>query len=228
MVANVPDYCMDEVSEHTIALLLALARKVVISDKKIKAGDYSLKYIKPMFRLQGETVGFLGFGRIGRLTAMKLANFGLNRIFYDPYLRQDIIEDVRKVSLDEILKTSDYLLIHTPETKETRNLLNRERLSLMKPGACIVNTARGGIIDTAALVEILQSGKLGGVALDVVEGAITAEHPLCQMDNIILTPHSAWYSEDALRKLQSMAAEEMAKVLSGQRPKSLLNPEVLK
>ena len=230
MVANVPDYCLDEVSDHTIALLFALLRKVVISNEKVKKGFYDLSYLKPLRKLQDQTVGFLGFGRIGRLVAKKLTNIGFRFIFYDPYVQEEIAEGSRKGTLHELLCESDCLRIHWPENAETRGLLNHERLSLMKPDACIVNTARGGIIDTEALIEILQSGKLAGVALDVVEGIppISPEHPLCQMENVILTPHSAWYSESALRELQFRAAQEVKRVLLGNLPMSLLNPEVLK
>ncbi|MFH0795490.1 MAG: C-terminal binding protein [Candidatus Omnitrophota bacterium] len=230
MVANIPDYCLEEVSDHTISLIFALSRKIVLSDKKVKEGDYSLSYLKPIFKLQGKTIGFLGFGRIAQMVAKKLANFGLKFIFYDPYLKEDAVEKTQKVSLQEILSSSDYLLVHTPETKETAHLLNRETLSLMKPTACLINTARGGIIDTPALIEMLQSGKLAGAGLDVMEGIppINPDHLLCKMDNVILTPHSAWYSEDALRELQTKAAQEVARVLSGEKPRSLLNPEVLK
>jgi D-3-phosphoglycerate dehydrogenase len=230
MVANVPDYCQEEVADHTTSLLLALARKIVLANKRVKHGEWDLSCLKPMARLRGMTVGFAGFGRIARLVGNRLTTFGVNLIFYDPYVQENVVDKANKVTLEELLKQSDFLLIHTPETEETRHLLNRERFALMKQTACIINTARGGIIETSALIESLQSGRLAGAALDVIEGIppITPDHPLCQMDNVILTPHSAFYSEDSMIDLQVKAAQEVARVLSGERPLSLLNPEVLK
>jgi len=229
MVANVPDYCLDEVSDHTIALLFALARKIVLSDRRVKGGDYSLAVLKPLPKLQGKTVGFLGFGRIGRLVAAKLASIGFRFLFFDPFVKEETVGEARKVSLPELLAQSDFLLVHAPETSETRHLLNQATFRLLKPTACLVNTARGGIVDTAALVEALESGRLAGAALDVVEGVppIASDHPLCRIENVILTPHSAWYSEEALEELQVRAAREVARVLTGERPKALLNPEAL-
>jgi D-3-phosphoglycerate dehydrogenase len=230
MVANVPDYCQEEVADHTTALLLALARKIVRANNKAKGGEWDLSYLKPMIRLKGQTVGFVGFGRIARLVANRLVNFGMRLLFYDPYIQEDVVENANKVTLEEVLRQSDFVLIHSPETEETRHLLNRERFALMKQTACIINTARGGIVDTSALIESLQTGRLAGAALDVIEGIppIAPDHPLCQMDNVILTPHAAFYSEDSMIDLQVKAAQEVARVLSGDRPLSLLNPDVLK
>jgi D-3-phosphoglycerate dehydrogenase len=229
MVANVPDYCQEEVADHTTALLLALARKIVRANNKVKGGEWDLSYLKPMIRLKRQTVGFVGFGRIARLVAHRVASFGMSLIFYDPYIQENVIDNANKVTLEEVLTQSDFVLIHTPETEETRHLLNKERFALMKQTACILNTARGGIIETAALIESLQTGRLAGAALDVIEGIppITPDHPLCQMDNVILTPHTAFYSEDSMIDLQVKAAQEVARVLSGDKPHSLLNPEVL-
>lgn len=228
MVANVPDYCLDEVSDHTIALLFALSRKIVLSDKRVKSSDYSISYLKPLFKLRGKTIGFLGFGRIAKLVAEKISAFGFRFIFYDPYMDKKF-ENAEQVFLDELLIKSDFLLIHSPETEETKHLLNREKLLLMKPTAYIINTARGGIIDTEVLIEMLKTNKLAGAALDVVEGVhqISSEHPFCSMDNVILTPHSAWYSEESIRELQTKAAKEIFRVLRGEKPKFLLNPQVM-
>jgi D-3-phosphoglycerate dehydrogenase len=150
-------------------------------------------------------------------------------IFYDPYVSQEGVESARKASLEEILRESDYLCIHAPETPETRHLLNERTLPLMKPSAFVVNTARGGIIDTAALVEMLRSGRLAGAALDVLENetAITADHPLCRMENVILTPHAAWYSENSIVDLRLKVAQEVARFIEGEPLASLVNPEVL-
>jgi D-3-phosphoglycerate dehydrogenase / 2-oxoglutarate reductase len=230
LMVNVPEYCLDEVSDHTIALFFALARKVVISDKKARSGDWNLLFLKPLPKLQGKTVGFLGFGRIGQRVAKKLGSMDLQFVYYDPYVQQEQIENARKASLEEVLRRSDFLSIHAPETKETKHLLNRQTLALMKPTAFLINTARGGLVDTNALVARLQAGQLAGVALDVIENteSLPADHPLCSMDNVILTPHSAWYSDESEVELQIIAAEEVARALRGETPKALLNPEVLR
>ena len=229
-VCNVPEYCLQEVSDHTGALLLSLARKIPLANERMKAGQFSYyAYLKPVVRLQGRTVGFLCFGRIGRLVARKLSGFDVRMIFCDPYVSQEGVETARKASLEETLRESDYLCIHAPETPETRHLLNERTLSLMKPTAFVVNTARGGIIDTEALVEMLRSGRLAGAGLDVLENetAITADHPLCRMENVILTPHAAWYSENSIVDLRLKVAQEVARFIRDEPLASLVNPEVL-
>jgi D-3-phosphoglycerate dehydrogenase len=230
LMVNVPDYCLDEVSDHAIALLFALARKILISDRKARSGNWDLLFLKPLPKLQGKTVGFLGFGRIGQRVARKLGSMDLRFIFYDPYVQQEQAETARKVTLEELLRQSDFLSIHAPETEETKHLLNRETVALMKPTAFLINTGRGGLVDTDALVESLRAGRLAGAALDVIENTecLPPDHPLCFMENVILTPHSAWYSDESEVEVQILAAEEVARVLRGETPKSLLNPEVLK
>jgi len=229
MVANVPDYCLEEVSDHAVALLYTVARKIVISDQKARSGNWNLLFLKPTFKVRGQTLGFLGFGRIAQMVATKLAGSGFRFIFYDPYINNERIENAQKVSLEEVLKQSDFLSVHAPETKETKHILNRHTLALMKPTAYIINTARGGLVETDALVEMLTSKRLAGAALDVIEDAepISSHHALCKLDNVILTPHSAWYSEQAEPLCQTTAAQEVARVLRGEPPKALLNPEVL-
>jgi D-3-phosphoglycerate dehydrogenase len=230
LMVNVPDYCLDEVSDHAIALLFALTRKIVISDKKARSGDWNLLFLKPLPKLQGKIVGFLGFGRIGQKVVKKLGCMGLQFIFYDPYVEQEQADIARKVTLEEVLRCSDFLSIHAPETRETKHLLNRETLALMKPTAFLINTARGGLVDTDALVASLRAGRLAGAALDVVENTecLPADHPLCDIENVILTPHSAWYSDESEVNLQIIAAEEVARALRGEVPNALLNPEVLR
>ena len=138
-------------------------------------------------------------------------------------------EIAHKVTLEEVLRRSDFLSIHAPETRETKHILNRETLALMKPTAFLINTARGALVNTDALVASLRAGRLAGAALDVIENTecLPADHPLCLMDNVILTPHSAWYSDESEVELQIIAAEEVARALRGEIPKGLLNPEAL-
>jgi D-3-phosphoglycerate dehydrogenase len=229
-VCNVPDFCLQEVSDHTVALLLSLARKITLADSRMKKGEFSYLYLRPIARLQGRTVGFLGFGRIARLVANKISPFGVRMLFYDPYVSEETREGCSKTSLEETLHESDFLCVHVPETGETHHLLNRETLALMKPSAYVINTARGGIIDTSALIQMLQSGRLAGAALDVVENetGLLPDHPLCLMENVILTPHVGWYSEDSIQQVRVDAATEVVRFLKGQTLRALVNPEVLK
>jgi len=232
MVANVPDYCIEEVSDHAVACALDLIRKLTLSDRRIRQGDWGLGYLKPLHRLRGLTAGIVGMGRIGRLSAHKLNSFGVNLIFHDPFVEISIASDgfhARKVTLEELVAESDIILIHVPATPETYHLFNKKLFSLMKREPIIINCARGTLVDTDALVDALAKGQISGAALDVIEGVppFSPDNPLCQFDNVIITPHSAWYSEEALANLQQLAVEEVARVLKGERPKSLINPEVL-
>jgi D-3-phosphoglycerate dehydrogenase len=229
LVCNVPDYCLEEVSDHTVALLLVLARKITIGNERMKKGEFSYTYLKPIFELRRKTVGFLGFGRIGQLVAKKLAAFDMNMIFYDPYVSEQYVHGAKRRSLEETLRESDYLSVHLPETPETHHLLNDRTLSMVKASAFLINTSRGGVIETEALIKALESRKLAGAALDVLENeaSISADHPLCKMENVVLTPHSAWYSENSLKQLQINSAMEVARFIKGEKLNSIINPEAL-
>ena len=231
MVANVPDYCLDEVSDHTIALLLNASRKIIKADKDVRDGDWSLNLLKPIRRLKGQVVGIIGFGHIGRMVAKKAMTFGLNIVFFDPYVKKSIKENgliADKVEFNHLLDISDFILIHAPATKETYHLIGIKQFRQMKKKPYLINTARGELIDIDSLIIALRKGMVSGVALDVIEGVppLKKNHPLLSFDNVILTPHSAWYSIDALKNLQRLAAEEVKRVLKGEEPKSLINPEV--
>jgi len=232
MVANVPDYCIEEVSDHAVACVLALVRKLTFSDRCVRQGNWDLGYLKPIHRLKGLVVGIVGMGRIGRRSSHKISSFGVSLIFHDPYVETDIVSDgfhARRVTLEELVAESDIILIHAPATPETYHLFNKELFSQMKRKPVIINCARGTLVDTDALIEALAEGQVSGAALDVIEGVppFPPDNPLCQFDNVIITPHSAWYSEEAIVNLQRLAVEEVARVLKGEQPKSLVNPEVL-
>jgi D-3-phosphoglycerate dehydrogenase / 2-oxoglutarate reductase len=229
-VCNVPDYCLEEVSDHAVALLLALARKITISNERMKKGEFSYEYLKPIYDLRHKTVGFLGFGRIAQLVAKKLLPFNMNMVFFDPHIEDPAVNGVVKCSMEDTLRKSDYLTVHLPQTTETHHLLNDRTLGMLKNSAYLINTSRGGVIDTDALIRCLETKSLAGAALDVLENesSITADHPLCKMENVVLTPHSAWYSEDSLRQLQINSAMEVARFIKGERLNSIINPEVLK
>lgn len=229
LVCNNPVYNTHEVAEHTIAIILGLSRKIIYSDRRVKGGHFTIEGLAPMKRFEGSTVGLLGYGRIAKFVARKLVGFGVKILFYDPYVDKDDSGLSLKVSLEELLQKSDYLSLHLPATPETHHLLNQDTLPMMKASACIVNVSRGSIIDTAALVDMLNSGRLAGAALDVLEDheSVGPAHPLCGMENVILTPHSAWYSDTALQQCKVDMANEIARFVKGEKLMALQNPEVL-
>src|SRR6201993_680927 len=219
-VNYVPDYCLREVSDHAMALLLALARKVTFSNKLVQSGRWEVPPIVPLRRLEGQVLGLIGFGNIPRALAPKAKAFGLEVIVHDPYVKADVLASagVRSVSFDDLLARSDFVSVHAPLLPATRGLMNAAAFAKMKKGACLINTARGPLIDEAALVAALDSGHLGGAALDVVATeALPKDLPLLGRDNVILTPHTAFYSVEALEELQSKCANDIARVLSGEK-----------
>ena len=220
-VTYVPDYCLQEVSDHAMALLLALARKIPLSNWLVQQGRWEMPAVVPIYRLEGRVLGLLGFGNIPRKLAPKAQAFGLRVITHDPYLSPEVARslDVDNVSFDELLRTSDFISVHAPLTPQTRGLVNAAAFAKMKQGALIVNTARGPLIDEAALVAALDSGQVGGAALDVLATEPPArDSPLLGRDNVILSPHTAFYSVDALDELQTKCATDVARVLSGEKP----------
>jgi D-3-phosphoglycerate dehydrogenase len=221
VVTYVPDYCMHEVSDHAMALLLALARKVPLSNKLVQSGRWEMPAVVPLRRLAGQVLGLLGFGNIPRALAPKAAAFGLEIIAHDPYVAPEVFAacGVEAVSFESLLTRADYISVHAPLTPATRGLLGAAAFAQMKRGAMIVNTARGPLIDEAALIAALDSGALGGAALDVVASEpLPKDSPLLGRDNLILTPHTAFYSVEALEELQTKCAADVARVLSGEPP----------
>jgi D-3-phosphoglycerate dehydrogenase len=221
VVTYVPDYCMQEVSDHAMALLLALARKVPYSNKLVQAGRWEMPAVAPLRRLEGQVLGLIGFGNIPRAVAPKAKAFGLKVVAYDPYAAKDVFvaAGVESVSFDDLLARSDFISVHAPLLPATRGLVNAAAFAKMKKGALIVNTARGPLIDEPALIAALDSGHLGGAALDVVmTEPLAKDSPLIGRDNVILTPHTAFYSVEALEELQTKCASDVARVLSGEKP----------
>jgi D-3-phosphoglycerate dehydrogenase len=221
VVTYVPDYCMQEVSDHAMALLLALARKVPFSNKLVQAGRWEMPAVAPLRRLEGQVVGLIGFGNIPRAVAPKAKAFGLKVVAHDPYAAKDVFvaAGVESVSFDDLLARSDFISVHAPLLPATRGLVNAASFAKMKKGALIVNTARGPLIDEPALIAALDSGHLGGAALDVVmTEPLAKDSPLIGRDNVILTPHTAFYSVEALEELQTKCASDVARVLSGEKP----------
>jgi D-3-phosphoglycerate dehydrogenase len=220
-VTYVPDYCMREVSDHAMALLLALARKVVLSNNLVQSGRWEMPAVVPIRRLDGQMLGLVGFGNIPRQLAPKAQAFGLRVITHDPYVAPDVLAKagVEGVSFDDLLARSDFVSIHAPLLPATRGLFNAAAFAKMKRGACLINTARGPLVDEAALGAALDSGHLGAAALDVVASEpLAKDSPLLGRANVILTPHTAFYSVEALEELQTKCASDVARVLSGEKP----------
>ena len=230
LVTNVPDYCIDEVSDHALALLLALARRITVADGAVKAGAWDVVSHAGLRRLRGQTLGLLGFGKIAKALALKVQPLGMKVLVYDPYLEPALIAQhgAQAVSLDRLLAEADAISVHVPLSSETHNLIGPGELARMKSTAFLINTSRGGIVDERALAAALKEGRLGGAALDVLSvEPPPADHPLRQAPNMILTPHLAFYSRESVIELQSKAAEEVARALQGEPPRSPVNPEVL-
>ncbi|MDA0706365.1 MAG: C-terminal binding protein [Proteobacteria bacterium] len=220
-VCYVPDYCLDEVSDHALALLMSLARKITYSNALVQSGRWEGKAAAPLWRLRGRTLGLVGLGKIPQTLTPKAKALGLNVVAYDPYVSKDVAAalDVQLLSFDELLATSDYISLHAPLTKETTNLFDADAFAKTKPEALLINTARGPIIDEQAMANALDAGRISGAGLDVMPNEPpSADCPLLNRDNVILTPHTAYYSEDALFDLQTKAARDVVSVLSGEAP----------
>ena len=230
VVTRVPDYCVDEVSEHTMALLLALARKIPFANSLVNGGRWEMPAVVPIHRLRGTVLGLVGFGRIPQLVAPKAKAFGIRVVTHDPYISESVPEaaGVDRIDFAGLLRVSDYVSIHTPLVPETYHLFNAEVLAQMKPTAYLINTARGPMVDEAALVCALDAKQLAGAALDVLATEPPSASSLFGRNNVILTPHMSFYSEESLIELQTRAAKEVVRVLTGQMPRDPVNPEVLK
>jgi D-3-phosphoglycerate dehydrogenase len=228
IVTNNPTYCIEEVAEHTMALLLACARKVALYDRLVRAGRWEVPPGKPMFRLQGRTLGLVGFGNIARQVALRAAAFGMRIVFADPFVKEAAPGvPGSKVALDTLLAESDFVSVHPPLTPDTRRLIDDDALAKMKPCAFLVNCSRGPVVDTEALVRALDEKKIAGCALDTTDPEpLPDPHPLRGRDNVIITPHVAWYSEHALVGLQAGAPGEVRRVLTGEWPVNVVNRDV--
>ncbi len=225
-VTNVPDYSVDEVSTHTIALLLAHVRRIPRLVELTRQGIWDSMRVRPLERLAGQTLGILGLGRIGRAVARKGIGLGLVVIAYDPYLDATSMEEmgVQAADFETVLRSSDSVALHMPLTNATRHIIDAEALSLMKPTAFLINTARGALVDEDALLKSVQSGEIAGAALD----ALSVEppplgHPLLRDERIMITPHIGWYSEASGRDMRAWSAQEVVRVLSGESPRYPVN-----
>ncbi len=218
-VTNVPDYCIEEVSDHAVGMLLAWARGLVQFDREVKAGHWEPASAR-LRRVRDLTCGIIGLGRTGRRTAEKLRSFGVSLLGHAR--SHNAIPGLEMTSLEDLLSRSDVVIVHLPLTAETRHLLDRERIALMRPGAFLVNVSRGAVIDTPALIDALEGGRLAGAALDVLEDESRVPPGLLRGD-VILTPHIAFSSDASLRDLRRKASEEVVRVLRGEPPREPRN-----
>jgi D-3-phosphoglycerate dehydrogenase len=229
-VANVTEHCIDDVADHTLALMLAMARRVVAANGQVKSGGWNYREFLPLPALRDYTLGLVGFGKIPRAVTERAKCFGMKIVTADPFVEPDSAAEygVELVELEELLKTADIVSVHAPLTNETRGMFNRQTFDMMKPGVLFINTSRGPLVDEQALSEALKDGKIALAALDVMTSEPPKpDNPLLQLDNIVITPHIAWYSERSARVVGEKTAEEILRVFDGCFPKSLVNPEVM-
>jgi D-3-phosphoglycerate dehydrogenase len=226
-VTNVPDYCLIEVAEHALAQLLSMSRKIAFYHYETQNGRYQLQAGPVLRRIEGQTLGIVGLGNIGRKLAAKAQGLGLKVVAYSRS-RKDPLPGVAFVELDELLATSDYISLHIPATPQTRHMLGAAQFAKMKPTAYLINTARGGLIDHAALAKALEAGQLAGAALDVQDPEPPdLSQPPYNDPRVLVSPHAAFVSQESLENLRSRVARQVVARLTGQRPENVVNPEVL-
>lgn len=228
IVTNNPTYCIEEVADHAMALLMACARKVAFYDRQVRAGVWAVPPGKPMFRLAACTLGLVGYGNIARQVAVRAAAFGMRVIYADPFVKQGQFDTPgTKVELEQLYKESDFISLHAPLMTQTRKMMNDTVFAQMKPTAFVINCGRGPLVDTDALVRALDAGKIAGCGLDTTDPEpLPNPHPLRDRDNVIINPHAAWYSEQAMVGLQAGAPGEVRRVLSGEWPINVVNKAV--
>lgn len=230
-VVNVPDYGIDEVSTHAVALILAAMRKLPQTLRDVRAHKWNYALIKPLYRTYGRTLGLVGLGRIPSDVAKKMSGFGMKILAYDPYAPAERAQalGVELVSLEQLLEQSDCISIHCPLTEQTHHMFNMDTFRKMKPTAFLVNTARGGIVNGADLAQACREGIIAGAAVDVVEKEpIGTDDPLLELDNVMVTPHVAWYTEEAIVTLKEKLANEILRVHDRESPLNIVNRTMLK
>ena len=220
-VANVRDYCLHEVAEHAISLLLSCARSICYKNKHIRGGVWDTERNDQAFRFFGKTLSFIGFGSIARTMMRKLSGFGLNVLVYDPFVEVEAIENegALKVIWDDAIRNADYISVHMPCNDSTRGIIDEKAFAMMKPGAVLVNTSRGGVIDEEALITALKNRTIHGAGLDVFANEPLPDNsPLLSLDNCVLTDHAAWFSSESVQELKTKCAENIRAVLVGGDP----------
>jgi len=227
IVANVPDYCMDEVSSQTISMILTLIRKTAFFDQKVKSGQWDFRLGIPIYRTRGKTLGLVGCGKIGLEVAKRISAFGVRVMAFDPYIPK-AAQGIELTDLDTLLKESDFISVHCPLNESTRHLIGEKEFQKMAKKPLFINTSRGPIIDEIALIQALEEGRISGAGLDVLEKEPPdLQNPLLKMENVILSPHISFYSVESISELKRRTAENVSAVLLGKLPKSVVNREVL-
>lgn len=230
-VANVPDYCIEEVATHALALILSWARKLPIAQKSTQSGKWEVGVLKPLKSPRDSILGLVGFGRIAQTLASMARRIGFQVYATDPYVDKSVMMKKRVTPrrFDDLIRSSDFISLHLPLTSQSHHLIDARALRRMKPTAYLINTSRGGLIDEKALFQALKEGRIAGAALDVLEEEPwNVNSPLRALENLIVTPHSAWYTERAQTELRRKACAEVIRILRGKVPKNLVNREVLK
>ena len=226
IVANVPDYCTDEVANQTIAMILTLIRKTAFFDQKVKSGEWDFHLGIPIYRTKGKTLGLIGCGKIGLEVAKRISAFGVKVITFDPYLEK-APEGIELRDFDSVLKESNFISVHCPLNNSTRHLIGEKEFRKMEKKPLLINTSRGPIIDEKALIHALREGILSGAGLDVLETEPPdSQNPLLRMENVVLSPHVGFYSEESISELKRRTAKNVADVLTGKWPDSVANREV--
>lgn len=231
LVVNIPDFCFEEVSNHAIVMLMACAKKLARMNHLFKTAGWgaSRRIMQPMGAIRGQTLGIVGCGNIGRMTARKVRCFGLNVIGNDPYVDPDLAAEsgITLKGLAEVMREADYVSLHPCLNQETFHLIGEKELALMKPTAYLINTARGAVVDEPALIRALRDDKIAGAGLDVFEkDPIDDDNPLLKLDNVIATPHSAFYSDASARRLRISVGEEAVRLAQGKWPRNVVNTGV--
>jgi D-3-phosphoglycerate dehydrogenase len=221
-VCNVPDYCTEEVADHAVALAMALQRKIVLHHRNVAQGAWNYQLVGPVHRLSGLTVGLAGFGRIGRAFAARMAGMTSHLIAYDPFVSDETFDaaGVRRVDLETLLAESDILSLHMPLTPQNHHMVSAASIATMARRPIIVNVSRGGLIDTAALVDALRSGAVAAAGLDVLESEPEVPPELLALENVIITPHTAMFSEEAMLEDRTRAVDEVIRVVQGEPPRN--------
>jgi D-3-phosphoglycerate dehydrogenase len=223
-VANVPDYGVEEVSDHALALFFAVTRRIASRDRDVRQGAWNVSRAEPIFRIAGRTLGIIGYGRTGAAMLRKCSMLGFAEMLVHDTSTREFPYGAQAASLDELIERADVISLHVPLTPATKGMISRERIFKMRAGSVIINTARGGLIDEEALCEAMHTGHLAGAGIDVyAKEPPSLDNPLFSAPNVALTDHMAWYSEQSVAELQTKAAQEVARVFAGGVPKNWVN-----
>ena len=227
IIANVPDYCIDEVASHAVAMMLTLTRKTAFFDRKVKSSQWDFRQGTPIHRIQGKTLGLIGCGKIGFEVAKQISAFGVKVMAFDPYI-QRTGEKIELTDLETVLRKSDFISIHCPLNDSTQHLIGEQEFKKMERKPLLINTSRGPIVNEKALIQALEEGRISGAGLDVLETEPPdSKNPMLKMENVIFSPHVGFYSEESISELKRRTARNVSDVLRGRWPGSVVNQGVM-